>query len=144
MRLIGAILVILSSAGVAFSQEWHGIRLLKSTCEDVKLTLGVSKCNIPMSRYKLKGETVTIHFSQSQCTQDCAFRAREYNVPAGTVLEITRILDGPLPLSDFNVGGEGWEKTYTDDLNELIYGNGGEGLTISAVNDQVKVITYYP
>jgi hypothetical protein len=143
-KTVACILAMLALSATALSQEWRGISLLKSTCEDVKHSLAVGKCDSPMTTYELLGEKVTIFFSQYQCPKACPAGMRYWDVPSGTVTSIVRTLDNPLPLTGFNVDNGKWDKILTDFTNEVIYGNSAEGLMLSAVGDKVKIITYVP
>jgi hypothetical protein len=144
MRTIALTIVLLAAPVVGSAQEWHGIVLLKSTCNDVKSALGVETCNPSRSTYELPGETVIITFSQEVCPADCTPGYILWNVPLGTVTDITRILDHPLPLTDFDVKDSKWKKTFTDYGNEVLYGNSEEGLMLTTIDGQVKIINYYP
>lgn len=142
---IAAILLAMLTLPIAVpAQEWRGITLLKSTCEDVKRALNVDKCDLPRSNYEIEGERVIVSFSQYPCPSDSSRQSRAWNVRPGTVIEITRFLYKSQPISDFDVSSSRWKKTFTDFLNEVIYGNAEEGIMLNTVNNKVEVITYYP
>ena len=144
IKMLTVMSVILALPVVTFSQEWHGIVLLKSTCDEVKRALQVDRCEPPKSTYEMQGETVTVFFTLPPFQTDCPCKSQGWNVPPGTVDSITRTLNEPLPLSQFNVNSDKWSKTFTDFRDEIIYGNGDQGLLLNVIRGQVKLITYYP
>lgn len=125
-------------------QEWRGIQLLKSNCEDVKRALRVDKCEYPETTYHLTGETVAISFQNCSCPTVCIDEIGGWNVPRGTVRSIVRNLHKPVPIADFNVNGAKWISIQTDFIGQIIYTNKDEGIRISAIDEGVVTITYYP
>jgi len=125
-------------------QEWRGIQLLKSNCEDVKRALGVDKCEYPETTYHLMTETVAITFQNCSCPTVCYGELGGWNVRRGTVRSIVRHLHNPLPITDFDVNSAKWTSIQTDFIGEIIYSNADEGITISAIDGGVVTIKYYP
>jgi hypothetical protein len=144
MRLtVIALLILIASPDISMGQGWHGVKPLRSTCEDVKRALGVDKCEYPKSVYRLKDETVTVGFIMCPCPILCYHESSGWNVPIGTVGGITRDRRIPLPISDFDVDSGKWKKTETDFIGQVLYNNYDEGVSLSAVNGKVFTISYY-
>ena len=127
-----------------FGQEWRGIQLLQSNCEDVKRALGVDKCEYPQTTYRLNGETVTISFQSCPCPTVCYSELRGWNAPRGTVMSIVRQLHNPVPITDFDVNSGNWTSLHTDFIGQVIYENREKGIKVSAIEGGVATITYYP
>ncbi len=125
-------------------QQWRGLQLLKSTCEDVKRALGVDRCEYPDTTYRLIGENVAIRFQNCTCPTVCYSESGGWNVPRGTVLSIVRHLHNPIPITDFDVNSGKWTSIQTDFIGEIIYDNRDQGITVSAIDGGVVTITYLP
>ena len=136
------ITLLLTSESVA--QEWRGIKVLQSTCDDVKTGLGVEKCEYPRSVFRLKEETVTISFQMCPCPILCYHQSGGWNVAPGTVGSIIRQLYNPAPVSDFGVDSGKWTTTNTDLVGHVIYNSREQGMSLSVINGKVVTITYYP
>ena len=139
-----AILLFLGSSDIVDAQQWRGIDILKSNCEDVKRSLGVDKCSYPESTYKLSEETVIVIFESCPCPILCSQSHGGWNVPPGTVGSIIRQLRKPLPVADFNVENDKWKRTTTDFDGQVIYNNQDQGVRLSTMQKMVESITYYP
>lgn len=142
--LIVAVFVWMLSPFNAFGQEWRGIQLLRSNCEDVKRSLGVDKCEYPQTTYHLNDETVTISFKSCACPITCYNEGGGWNVPKGTVETIVRQLHKQLPIANFEVNSSKWSSLRTDFIGEIIYSNRDDGMTLSAIDGGVVTIKYYP
>jgi hypothetical protein len=136
-------LVFVLSINVS-GQDWRGIQLLKSNCEDIKRALGVDKCEYPETTYRLFGEIVTISFQSCPCPTVCYSEGGGWKVPRGTVRSIERQLGNRLPITDFDVNSGKWTSLKTDFIGEIIYNNRDEGITVDAIDGGVVTITYYP
>ena len=90
--------IILISAGSLQAKEWRGLVPKHSTCEDAKRILGIDKCQT--SYYDLKDERIHIFFAESNCD---SHPTGKWNVPIGTVLEITVYPKVKQRLSDLGV-----------------------------------------
>jgi hypothetical protein len=139
-----AVLLLLVSSSIVDAQEWRGIVILKSNCEDVKRFLGVDKCSYPESTYKLPEETVIVTFESCPCPTLCSQSHGGWNVPSGTVGSIIRQLRKPLPVADFNVENGKWKINTIDFDGQVIYNNQEQGVRLSAIQNMVESITYYP
>ena len=141
--IAASISLILVFAKVSFAQEWRGIKILKSTCEDVKRGLGIDKCEYPRSVFRLKEETVTISFEMCPCPIRCYHQSGGWNVPPGTVGSIVRQLRVPLPLSNFSIDAQ-WTAITTDLIGQVIYRSKEQGIELSVIDRKVVTVTYYP
>lgn len=148
MKVIKAALliafVVLALPHASAGQDWNGIVLLQSKCEEVKQALGVRECKPPRTTYYLKDETVTIKFVACPCPTTSYGRGGTWNVPPGTVSGVTRQLHSPLPITDFDVTNGSWDKTTTDLIGQVIYNNEEVGISLSTVEGEVNTINYFP
>ena len=136
--------MLLVTPDICSAQEWRGIKPLHSTCEDVKRALSVDTCEYPRSTYNLEDEIVEISFVTCPCASVCYRENPGWNLPLDTVTGIHRELRNGLPVADFDVNRDGWTKTHTDFIGQVIFSNEELGLTLSAVDKRVLSITYYP
>jgi hypothetical protein len=138
-------LILLASTGAPLSaQEWRGIKVMRSSCQDVKRVLGVAKCEYPRSTYRMEGEVVEISFVSCRCPIVCHDTNLRWNLPLDTVVGIHRELQSGTSVADFEVDRGKWTKTSTDFIGEVIYSNEELGIRISAVDGRVLNVTYYP
>lgn len=144
MPLLICLWLALTTSNAAPSKQWQDIVPLRSTCADVKRALGVERCGFPDSTYYLRHETVSISFSTSNAPCSAGQQQEPWNVPRGTVLEITVFLKKPLPLSEFRVDDGKYEKVTSDFLDEVTYNNSEEGISLVAVNEEVRSIIRFP
>ena len=142
MRVILIAAFLFCAVPTSSAQEWHGLKPLESTCEDVKRELGVSKCEYPRSRYHFENEIIHIEFVACPCPIVCYDDLPGLNLPLGTVTGIRRELSSGLPVANFNVDREGWTQLRTDFIGHVIYSNEELGLTLSAIDRRVVTITY--
>jgi hypothetical protein len=94
--------------------------------------------------YHLQEEVVEVRFVACQCPTVCYKESPGWNLPVGTVTEIHRELKNGLPITDFDVGSGKWTQTKTDFIGQVIYSNEELGVRLSAVNEKILSITYYP
>src|SRR6185436_14853701 len=99
-------------------QEWRGIQLLRSNCDDVKRALGIDRCEYPRTTYRLNDETVTVSFESCPCPIVCYHESSGWNVPPGTVGSIIRQLHEPLPIANFDVSSRKWTTQHTDFIGQ--------------------------
>jgi hypothetical protein len=144
IAMLLAILLLLISSDIVAAQQWRGIEILKSNCEDVKRSLNVDKCSYPESTYRLPDETVILTFESCPCPVLCSQSHGGWNVPPGTVSSIIRQLRKPLPIADYNVEDDKWKRNTTDFDGQVIYNNQEQGLRLSTMHRMVESITYYP
>jgi hypothetical protein len=136
-------LLLFAFADITSTEEWRGIKPLRSTCEDVKRALGVDKCEYPRSTYRFEDEIVEVSFVACPCAIVCYDENPGWNLPPNTVTSIHRELRRGLPVANFDVGHGKWTKISTDFIGEVIYSNEDLGLRLSAVDGNVLSITYY-
>lgn len=140
--IVVTLLLLLTAYGTSSAQEWSGIKLLHSTCEDVKRGLSVDKCEYPKSVYTFPKETVTVGFVMCPCPIRCYHESGGWNVPRGTVAGITRRFFPPVSIEEFDVKNGNWATAETDMIGELLYTNTEEGMLIDTLNGKVLSITY--
>jgi hypothetical protein len=132
--------LILSTANVSLTKEWRGILPLRSTCEDVKRILGVTKCEYPTSTYDLESEVVEISFKKYPCHEKWPYET--WNVPIGTVESIKLRPKKPLQLTDYFEKGK-YTKVEEDVIGLAWYSN-DEGVSVEAFNEKVLTVIYHP
>ena len=62
----------------------------------------------------------------------------------GTVAGITRKLHKPVSVAQFDVNSNRWSKTTTDMIGQVLYDDHDAGITLSSIDGNVSIITYYP
>lgn len=131
--LIVSASLLIAAVSVCSAKEWRGLVPLRSTCEDVKRILNVTKCG---DSYETDEGRVYFTFSKKPC-------ADGWNVPAGTVLEISvypkakQATEMGLDLTNFQK-----EVSY-DSPNYVYYSNREEGITLLVTPDQKVQSVYY-
>ena len=143
MRILLVLWFVVMFGSNCFAQGWRGIEPLRSTCEDVKRTLQVAKCEYPNSTYRLQDEKVTIGFVSCPCPTVCYSMYGGWNVPPGTVAGIKRQLLKPVPLSEFDVNSNKWTKTSTDMIGQVLFDDHDAGITLDSQDGQITSISYY-
>jgi hypothetical protein len=138
-------LILVASCVTSSAQEWHGIRLLQSTCDDVKRGLNVDKCEYPKSVYKFPRETVTVGFVMCPCPIRCYHASGGWNVPRGTVAGITREFLTSVSVEElFDVKNGKWDPFETDMIGEVQYINPEEAIHLYTLNGKVMKAIYLP
>ena len=133
---------ILIMANCAFATGWRGIVPLHSTQKDVERLLGPS----PNARniYKLKDMIVVIQYSDGPCEKCWPFG---WNVPVGTVVEITIRPTAKLDLADSGLNLSAYKREKDPEVEGIdYYTNKKEGITVTyRVFDQsIDTIAYGP
>jgi hypothetical protein len=141
LTLMAAVSILLFLQQVSTAQEWRGIRPMRSTCEDVKRILNTKSCQPPDNTYDLDDEKVKITFTNSRCHK--AFQ-RAWNVPIGTVIYVERLLKRPIPIKDFEIDENNYERVLTDFTDQTILVSEIDGLSFSLINGLVNRVTYMP
>jgi hypothetical protein len=126
---------------VSISQEWRGIRPLHSTCDDIKRILNVTTCEPGDNTYDLGDERILVTFSKTRC--DKAWQ-KFWNVPPLTVMSIERSLRKLIPLGDFHIDENKYEKVFTDFTDQVMLTSKDEGIQFSVIKGEVNRITYTP
>lgn len=125
------------------SNEWHGLKPLKSTRADVVRIFGhtVDGCDCV---YNLGNQIVSIIYSSGPCEKGMPYG---WNVASGTVVMISvNYPPGTEPsLDQLKID----DAKYSKVPDPLVLGNvsfvdKSDGITITAYNDRVKRIEYYP
>ena len=70
VRLIVALLLVLTWTAAASAQGWRGLLPMRSTCQDVERVLGGAACGKEQAIYDLPGESVWFNFSVDGCKGD--------------------------------------------------------------------------
>ena len=133
---------ILIMANCALATGWRGIVPLHSTKKDVERLLGPA----PNTRniYKLKDMVVVIEYSDVPCEKCWPFG---WNVPLGTVLEITIRPTAKLDVADSGLNLSAYKRTKDPEVEGIdYYTNQKEGITVTfRVFDQsIDTIAYGP
>ncbi len=128
----GILIVILSMTVVATAQGYKGIVPFHSTCESVKETFHVDKCDSRTLTFDMEKETVTINFSTKECHTaygEC------FKLPLGTVTSIVVgvKLGRMIPLKEFRQDLSGFEVIEKEAAK--IYSSKKEGIEIAVVDD---------
>lgn len=143
-NLILLFAVVIVNSVHCLGQEWRGIELLRSTCDNVKQVLKVEKCEYPKSQYDLPDEIVTVTYSSCPCPSFCSEPYEAWNVPRGTVLSIRREIRNPSPPLEFDVHSPRWSKTYTDMIGHIVLFDRERGITLSTIDGNLASIIYSP
>ncbi len=132
--LIVCAIALLFRAEVCSAKEWQGIVPLRSTCDDVKRILNVSKCEFG---YDVEEGRVYISFAKKPCLDG-------WNVPSGTVLSIAVYPKGNRRPEQLGLDLTSFKKD-PDEPRFLYYDNREEGFTVTATSDgKVHRIDYFP
>jgi len=144
------LVLIIALSSDANAQEWQGIRLLHSTCEDVKRIFNLEKCEYPATSFQFGDEFIRIEFSQCPCpiNYTSVYEAIHWNVPKGTVIEIYRNVRNVQQSSEFNLNDETWIKIELNNdqegsevyVNKVNKGN----ISLSAINGKIYGVRYSP
>jgi hypothetical protein len=135
---LSCITFILSST--ARAQEWHGIKVLRSTRSDVEKLIG-NPMEPNGNIYDLKDERVTVFYSGGSCAKGWPFG---WNVPEGIVIGITVYLKKTPMLGDLGVDLSEYKK-FNDphDGGVTYYSNAEKGISIMTNSDGKVVDIQY-
>ncbi|MCI0392976.1 MAG: hypothetical protein MOB07_29945 [Acidobacteria bacterium] len=101
--------------------------------------LSVKTSGESFDRFIIDGDRVSIFYNTTRCEGE---KPRGYNVPLGTVLEITVFPKKVIPVSSLDLDKSKFKLIYTDSEGELSYENNEDGLYITVVSGQVRAFTY--
>lgn len=145
--ILTPLLLILTSIAYPQSNSWQGIVPLHSSRIDVEKILGPPRPEskgLDASTYETGSEKVFVLYSPGPCN---ATASNGWNVPRGTVIEVSVEPKGKTKLSDFKLDASKFEKkrdpevldytSYTDDEN-------GISITVNTVDGVVVRISYWP
>jgi hypothetical protein len=125
----------------ASAREWRGITPLHSTRADVMRMLGPP--TIDDYIYDVDEGRINITYAGKRCQQGLPADWGNWNVPAGTVINIVVHLKNPISVSDLKVDLQKhyW---YTDDVGAAYYHDQKEGVHYTVMEGKVVDITYGP
>ena len=145
--MICSLFLSLSLAGVSQAKEWRGIVPLHSTRAEVHRILGKPALDEGSSveGFDLDGVRVLVMYSRKTCEQGLPADWGNWNVPPGTVINITVPFANEVRLPDLKVPGVEQFKWYTDDSGATYYHDKKEGIEYSVNRGGfVDSITYGP
>ena len=126
---------MLFSAKVCSAKEWRGIVPLRSTCEDVKRILNVSKCEFG---YDVDEGRVFISFAKKACLDG-------WKVPSGTVLSIALYPKGNQRPDQLGLDLTSFKKEVPRYESVVYYSNDEEGISVTVTSKgKVYRIDYFP
>jgi hypothetical protein len=130
----------------SIAKEWRGITPLHSTRDDVKRLLGKPLFDeYPSSDvYDVKEGRANIMYVRQRCEQGLPSNWGNWNVPPGTVANITIYLKEGTPLADLKIPDIEKYKWYTDDSGATYYQLKKEGIEYQVQGEKVTGITYGP
>jgi len=123
----------------ALAMDWRGLSPLHSTRSDVERVLGVKASGKAFDQFIIDGDHVSIFYSTTRCEEG---KTTGFNVPVGTVLEITVFPKKVILVSSLHLDMSKFKIVYTDSEGELSYENNEDGLYITVVSSQVRAFTY--
>jgi hypothetical protein len=143
MRIPPVILVLVASfsltPAVAKGNEWRGIVPLQSTRATVEAALG--KSDDPCGcRFNTVTESVVIDYSKGTCKGP----PYGWNVPAGTVLQITVYPTSELFLRQLNLDPTKYVRSKDASETTIHYTSVDLGVKYSVQDDRIHSITYIP
>lgn len=116
---------ILFSAKVCSAKEWRGIVPLRSTCDDVKRILNVSKCEFG---FDVDEGRVYISFATKACLDG-------WKVPSGTVLDIALYPKEALRPEELGLDLTSFKReVLPNEPGFVFYSNDDEGLSVAVTS----------
>ena len=145
-KMVIAFSVMALASSNVVGKEWHGIVPLKSTKDDVlKILKEIGSSKDP---YEVEEGRVNILYARGPCEQGLPSDWGNWNVPAGTVINIFIYLKKEMRLSKSQLQEMKKFKWYTDDSGTTYYNNEVEGIQYSVSEGEegglVTSITYGP
>jgi hypothetical protein len=143
IRLLVILASILGCTVVASAQEWHGIRVLRSSRKDVERILSMPT-ERGLSTFDVGTDRVNISFSGAPCAKGWPYG---WNVPEGTVVKIMVYPQKSVRVADLRVELSEFEK-FAPSENAVVvyYNNEAQGISIGVTADgeSVRSIEYFP
>ena len=128
-------------AGQSQSNGWRGITPLRSTCEDVKKSLGVDNCSVPVSNYTLPEFRVMIEFAK----KGCGNAPHTWRVPKGTVVTIVLSPRKEMVPTEFGLDLSTYNKREDGEIVGLEhFTNEEDGITVDLYRGFVQNLFLYP
>jgi hypothetical protein len=140
LKALSLAAVIFTLTNIAQAKSWRGIIPLHSTCEDAKRILGITKCQT--TTYHLKDENVFIYFYEESCASKPPGR---WNLPRGTVLELTVYPKVKPKLADLNIDESKFTQTRDPHVPDVIhYADYEEGFAFAVFpNGEANNFSYF-
>jgi hypothetical protein len=145
--MLTPLLLVLTSIAHPQANSWQGIVPLHSTRIDVEKILGPPRPEskgLDASTYKTGGEKVFVLYSTGPCN---AKPSNGWNVPRGTVIEVSVEPNVKPKLSDFKLDLSKFKKNRDPEVLDYTYytddGN-GISITVNTVEGVVVSINYWP
>jgi hypothetical protein len=137
LKTLASTCLVLLAFEAGYSQGWHGIQPLHSSCDEAKIALGIAECE--NKTYELNDATVSMTFSDGTCNSG-------WKVAAGTVLRFDVRPKPTMRLEDLRLDKRDYSRVADrQDPNIVYYKNAHEGLTIVAMADgSVAYLSYEP
>ena len=141
MRLGVLLSLLLVVTTQSRSNCWRGLTPLRSTCDDVKKTLKVDKCTLPVSDYTLPDFRVMIEFENETCDT----QPRAWRVPTGTVVALTLSPRNEMRPSEFGLDLSKYKKREGGEIVGMEnYDSAEEGVTVELYRGFVQNLFLYP
>lgn len=138
-KVLCGLFVILALAAASNAKEWRGIVPLRSTREDVERKFGQPVRQSSYDAfYNLKDVQVTFHFSEGDCNK----WPYGWNVPAGTVEEITVYPMGELTVSQLKFDRSKFREAFDVHYRIRHFIDDETGYSIVSANDDQKIMHF--
>ena len=127
------------------AKEWCSIVPLHSTRADLEREIKAkpNRCNGNACIYDLPDKTIfALYAAEATCRNDDV--TTSWNVPAGTVVQLTINFKTAQPFSALNIDVTKCDRTVDKELQNLFYlSDYLQGVRMEASGDTVRSITYY-
>ncbi len=131
------------------AQNWRKIIPLISTCEDVKKTFNIEKCEYPITKHETPDYKVEVELAEKNYSSECDLNSEYKNIAKGTVLSV--YVRGGSLLKEFEPDLSGYEVEQVYDLpDNFIYKNKSKGIEFETTGGDKEVemvfinVTYRP
>jgi hypothetical protein len=143
--ILACLFLMLVTTRASSGKGWRGIIPLHSMRADVERLLGPPEepDTKHMSDYNLENEVVSIIYATGPpCGEDMP---SGWQVPAGTVVDITVAPRGAMRLSDLKLDGRKYKRMDSGEQPDVAdYINKEDGIKVAVIKDEVTSITYFP
>lgn len=142
MRLaVATVILLLFITPPSQSNSWRGLIPLRSTCDDVKKSLNIDKCSMPLTHYTRPEMQVMIAFA----TQDCDSEPKGWRVPKGTVTAIILSPQIPMVPSELGLDISKYEKREDGEIVGIDhYTSEKEGVIVDMYAGVIQNVFLYP
>lgn len=122
------------------SNSWRGLTPLRSTCDDVKKSLNIDSCSMPLTRYTVPELRVRIEFAQG-----CDKVPQGWRVSKETVAAIIISPQIPMTPSQFGLDISKYEKREDGEIVGIEhYTSEEEGVTVDMYGGVIQNVFLYP